>query len=65
MFIFVTRSILATRLTRMLFLVYCVFLHCLVMFTTIHSMSMSTSMIPEVGLNESTGGVTKSDVPQI
>lgn len=64
MFIFVTRSILATRLTRMLFLVYCVFLHCLVMFTTIHSMSMSTSMIPEVGLNESTGGVTKSDVSQ-
>ncbi|KAM3124573.1 hypothetical protein CJJ07_001160 [Candidozyma auris] len=55
-FILITRSILATRTTRMLFLAYCVFLHFLVMFTTIHSMNISTKMIPEVGLNQSTGG---------
>lgn len=57
LFIFVTRSILATRLTRMLFLAYCVFLHFIVIFTTIHSINLSTNMIPEVGLNQSTGGV--------
>lgn len=57
LFIFVTRSILATRLTRMLFLAYCVFLHCVVMFTTVHSINLSTKLIPEVGLNHSTGGV--------
>lgn len=61
-FISVTRSILATRTTRMLFLAYCVFLHFLVMFTTIHSMSISTKMIPEVGLNQSTGGSADSSV---
>ncbi|KAK8440868.1 hypothetical protein ACI3LY_000850 [Candidozyma auris] len=55
-FISITRSILATRTTRMLFLAYCVFLHFLVMFTTIHSMNISTKLIPEVGLNQSTGG---------
>lgn len=58
LFIFVTRSILATRYTRMLFLAYCIFLHVLVMFTTVHSINLSTRMIPEVGLNHSTGGVT-------
>lgn len=57
LFIFVTRSILATRYTRMLFLAYCIFLHVLVMFTTVHSINLSTRMIPEVGLNHSTGGV--------
>lgn len=57
LFIFVTRSILATRATRMLFLTYCVFLHCVVMFTTVYSVNMSTRMIPEVGLNHSTGGI--------
>lgn len=57
LFIFVTRSILATRFTRMLFLAYCVFLHVVVMFTTVHSINLSTRMIPEVGLNHSTGGV--------
>lgn len=61
-FITITRSILATRTTRMLFLAYCVFLHFLVMFTTIHSMSISTKMIPEVGLNHSTGGSADSTV---
>lgn len=61
-FISITRSILATRTTRMLFLAYCVFLHFLVMFTTIHSMSISTKMIPEVGLNHSTGGSADSGV---
>lgn len=60
MFIFITRSVLATRSTRILFLAYCSFLHALVMFTTIHSMSVSTTMIPEVGINHSTGGVTES-----
>lgn len=60
-FIFITRSILATRATRMLFMAYCVFLHVLVMFTTIHSVSLTTKMIPEVGLNHSTGGVAGVD----
>lgn len=59
LFIFVTRLILATRATRMLFLGYCVLLHCLVMFTTIHAMNMNTRLIPEVGLNHSTGGVAE------
>lgn len=57
LFIFITRSVLATRATRMLFLAYCVFLHCIVMFTTVHSINLSTKLIPEVGLNHSTGGV--------
>lgn len=57
LFIFVTRSVLATRATRMLFLVYCVCLHCIVMFATVHSMSLSARMIPEVGLSHSTGGI--------
>ena len=57
MFIFVTRSVLATRSTRMLFLMYCICLHCVVMFTTVHSMNLSAKMIPEVGLSHSTGGV--------
>lgn len=64
MFIFITRSVLATRSTRILFLAYCFFLHALVMFTTIHSMNMSTTMIPEVGINQSTGGVTEQPVGQ-
>lgn len=62
LFIFVTRSILATRASRMLFLAYCVFLHCVVMFTTVHSINLSTRMIPEVGLNHSTGGVADNSV---
>lgn len=57
LFIFVTRSILATRMTRMLFLAYCLFLHFVVMFTTVHLVHLNTRMIPEVGLNHSTGGV--------
>ncbi|OBA20531.1 hypothetical protein METBIDRAFT_43761 [Metschnikowia bicuspidata var. bicuspidata NRRL YB-4993] len=61
LFIFVTRSVLATRTTRILFLVYCVCLHCIVMFTTIHSMSLSARMIPEVGLSHSTGGVADAN----
>lgn len=62
LFIFVTRSILATRFTRMLFLAYCTFLHCVVMITTVHSINLSTKMIPEVGLNLSTGGVADGSV---
>ncbi|CUM68213.1 uncharacterized protein PRCAT00005934001 [Priceomyces carsonii] len=57
LFISGTRAILATRTTRMLFLFYCIGLHCIVVFMTIYSMSLSTSLIPEVGLNSSTGGV--------
>lgn len=64
MFIFITRSVLATRSTRILFLAYCFFLHALVMFTTINSMSVSTTMIPEVGINQSTGGVAEHPVGQ-
>ena len=32
-------------------------LHCIVMFITIYAMGLSTRMIPEVGMNNSTGGV--------
>ena len=41
----------------MLFLIYCVGLHCVVMIVTIYAMSLNTTMLPEVGLNSSTGGV--------
>lgn len=57
LFISLTRAILATRTTRMLFMVYCFGLHCVVMFITIYAMGLSTRMIPEVGMNHSTGGV--------
>lgn len=55
-FISLTRAILATRTTRMLFLFYCIGLHFIVMMTTIYSTSLHTTMIPEVGINSSTGG---------
>lgn len=61
LFIFVTRSVLATRVTRMLFLSYCLLLHLIVVFTTVFSLNLSTNMIPEVGLNESTGGVADAN----
>lgn len=57
LFISLTRAILATRTTRMLFVVYCLGLHAIVMIITIYSMSLNTTLIPEVGLNVSTGGV--------
>lgn len=57
LFISVTRAVLATRTTRMLFLGYCLGLHCIVMFITIYAMNVSTRLIPEVGLKGSTGGV--------
>lgn len=57
LFISLTRAVLATRATRMLFLIYCVGLHCVVMIVTIYAMSLNTTMLPEVGLNSSTGGV--------
>lgn len=56
MFIFLTRSILATRATRMIFLAYCLILHIVVMYTTIHSVQIQTSLMPEVGMRQSTGG---------
>ncbi|CAI5756581.1 unnamed protein product [Candida verbasci] len=56
LFISMTRAVLATRTTRMLFFGYCLGLHIIVMFVTIYSMSLHTSAIPEVGLNTSTGG---------
>lgn len=55
-FISLTRAILATRTTRMLFLFYCMGLHFIVMMTTIYSTSLNSRMIPEVGINSSTGG---------
>lgn len=58
MFIFLTRSILATRATRMIFLTYCLLLHIVVMYTTIHSVQMHTSLMSEVGMRQSTGGST-------
>lgn len=57
LFIFLTRSILATRATRMIFLGYCLLLHIVVMYTTIHSVQIQTKSIPEVGLRQSTGGI--------
>ncbi|CAK7906100.1 protein CASP [[Candida] anglica] len=57
LFISFSRAILATRTTRLLFVIYCVGLHCIVMLITIYAMGLSTSMIPEVGKNMSTGGV--------
>lgn len=57
LFIFLTRSILATRATRMIFIAYCLILHIVVMYTTIHSVQIQTKSIPEVGLRQSTGGI--------
>lgn len=57
LFISVTRAVLATRTTRMLFLGYCLGLHCVVVFVTVYAMNLSTRLIPEVGLKGSTGGV--------
>lgn len=56
LFIFLTRSILATRATRTIFLVYCLILHIVVMFTTIHSVLIHPQMISEIGMRQSTGG---------
>lgn len=55
-FISLTRAVLATRTTRMLFLGYCVGLHFIVMIVTIYSTSLNAQLIPEVGMNTSTGG---------
>lgn len=57
LFVLLTRAILATRATRMLFFFYCMGLHVIVMVVTIYSMQSHASFIPEVGLNESTGGI--------
>lgn len=62
LFISLTRAVLATRATRMLFLIYCVGLHCVVMFVTIYAMGLNTKMVPEVGLNASTGGIASGQV---
>lgn len=61
-YISVTRAVLATRTTRLLFLLYCIGLHCIVMLTTIFSTSIHTQMIPEVGINQSTGGAAPPDI---
>ncbi|KAL6452558.1 LOW QUALITY PROTEIN: COY1 Protein CASP [Candida maltosa Xu316] len=58
LFISLTRAVLATRTTRMLFFVYCLGLHIIVMFITIYVMNLQATLIPEVGLTGSTGGVT-------
>lgn len=57
LFISFSRAILATRTTRMLFVGYCFGLHMIVMVVTIYAMGLSTLMIPEVGMNSSTGGI--------
>jgi homeobox protein cut-like len=62
LFISFTRAILATRTTRMLFLLYCVALHCIVMLVTVYASSLHTAFVPEVGLNVSTGGVASGQV---
>ena len=61
-FISITRAILATRTTRMLFFMYCIGLHFMVMMMTIYSTSANTQLIPEVGINDSTGGVAHGGV---
>ncbi|WEJ97227.1 hypothetical protein PSN45_004776 [Yamadazyma tenuis] len=61
-FISLTRAILATRTTRMLFLLYCVGLHLIVMLITIHTTGINTRMIPEVGINTSTGGEASPNI---
>lgn len=65
MFISLTRAILATRASRMLFMVYCLGLHCVVMFITIYAMSLNTLQIPEVGLNHSTGGIASGEAGSV
>lgn len=62
LFISLTRAVLATRTTRMLFFAYCLGLHVIVMFITIYAMNLQTALIPEVGLNTSTGGVASNQV---
>ncbi|RCK55261.1 Protein CASP [Candida viswanathii] len=62
LFISITRAVLATRTTRMLFFAYCLGLHIIVMFITIYTMNLQTAMIPEVGLNTSTGGVATNQI---
>lgn len=57
MFVSLTRAILATRATRLLFFAYCVGLHAVVMFVTLYVMSMHTAMTTEVGRGGSTGGI--------
>lgn len=57
LFILFLRAVLATRTTRMLFAGYCLGLHLVVMVVTVYAMSYNTLMIPEVGINSSTGGV--------
>lgn len=60
LFISFTRAVLSTRTTRMLFFFYCLGLHLIVMFTIIHTVSVNSLMIAEVGLNSGTGGVPPS-----
>lgn len=62
LFISITRAVLATRTTRMLFLAYCLGLHIVVMFVTIYAMNLLTTLIPEVGKNTSTGGIASNKV---
>lgn len=62
LFISITRAVLATRTTRMLFLAYCLGLHIVVMFVTIYAMNLLTALIPEVGKNTSTGGIASNKV---
>lgn len=58
LFISLTRAILATRGTRMLFATYCFCLHFMVMLMTIYVVNLNTKLIPEVGNKHSTGGIT-------
>ncbi|KAI3402363.2 hypothetical protein KGF56_004771 [Candida oxycetoniae] len=62
LFISLTRAVLATRATRMIFFVYCLGLHVIVMAITIYAMNLHSSLIPEVGLNLSTGGKAMNQV---
>lgn len=57
--ILITRSVLATRTTRIFFFTYCIFLHMVVMITTVFYVNLSTNLLPEIGFKESTGGRTQ------
>lgn len=56
LFVTFTRAILATRTSRMVFMIYCTGLHCMVIFTTIYA--SSNQPISEVGKSILTGGTT-------
>lgn len=62
LFILLTRTILATRLTRMVFFFYCLGLHLVVMMVTIYLMLVSLGYVPDVSHRGSLGGLASGQV---